>query len=63
MAPESCQHASRVRGVVTLDFARSESPDHPVYSGAVSFAVCEECGHVELYAESHLDLCNWLKGC
>jgi hypothetical protein len=61
MAPENCLHPNRVRGVVALDFSRLETPDHPVYSGAVSVGVCEECGHVELYAESHRALCDWLR--
>ena len=61
MAPENCLHPNRVRGVVALDFSRPEAPDHPAYSGAVSVGVCEECGHVELYAESHRALCDWLR--
>ena len=61
MARESCRHPNRVRGVVALDFSRVEAPDHPVYSGVVSVGVCEECGHVELYAQSHRTLCDWLR--
>lgn len=61
MAAECCQHPNRVRGVVALDFSRLEAPDHPLYSGAVSVGVCEECGHVEIYAESHRALCDWLR--
>jgi len=62
MAAENCLHPNRVRAVVALDFSRPETPDHPLYSGAVSVGVCEECGHVELYADLHRALCDWLKG-
>jgi hypothetical protein len=61
MAPGNCLHPNRVRGVVALDFSRLETPDHPVYSGAVSVGVCEECGHVELYALFQRALCDWLR--
>jgi hypothetical protein len=61
MAPENCLHPNRVRGVVALDFSRLEAPDRPVYSGAVSVGVCEECGQVELYAQFHRALCDWLR--
>ena len=60
MAEEKCQHANRSRGVVGLDFSRLETADHSVYSVEVSVHVCEECGLVELYAESHHALCDWL---
>ena len=60
MASEPCQHSKRVSGLVRLDFARSEAPDGPTYSGAVSAGVCEECGHVEVYAKLHRLLCDWL---
>jgi hypothetical protein len=61
MAPKKCQHPNRVRGVVELDLSRLETPGHPVYSTEVSVGVCEECGHVELYAKSHQALCDWLR--
>jgi hypothetical protein len=61
MAPEKCLHPNRVTGVVALDFSRLEAPDHPAYSGSVSVGVCEECGHVELYAQFHHALCDWLR--
>jgi hypothetical protein len=62
MASEKCRHSSRVNGVVKLDFARQSTPDGPMYSGGVSVAVCEECGHVELHATLHHLLCDWLRG-
>ena len=61
MAEEKCQHANRARGVVELDFSRLDTTDHSVYSGEVSVLVCEDCGHVELYAEAHHVLCDWLE--
>jgi len=61
MAPETCKHPNRVRGVVSLDFSWWEAPDHPVYSRAVAVGVCEECGQVELYAQFHRALCDWLR--
>jgi hypothetical protein len=60
MAPETCQHPNQARGVVALDFSRHETPDRSLYSVQVSVDVCEECGHVELYAKSHHAVCDWL---
>ncbi len=61
MASEPCQHSKRVSGLVRLDFARPEAPDGPGYTGAVSAGVCEECGHIEMYAKLHHLLCDWLQ--
>ena len=61
MSSERCQHPIRVKGTVELDFKRPDAPRGPVYSGAVSTAICEKCGHVELYAFLHRELCAWLK--
>jgi hypothetical protein len=61
MAPEQCQHPKRVSGVVKLDFTRPDAPDGPTYSGAVSAGICEECGHIELYAKLHHLLGDWLR--
>ena len=61
MAPEPCQHFKRVSGVVKLDFARPDALDGPIYSGAVSVGVCEDCGHIELYAKLHHLLDDWLR--
>jgi hypothetical protein len=61
MASKPCQHAKRTTGVVELDFSRQGTPNSPVYSDAVSFAVCDECGHIELYAMFHRQLCDWLR--
>jgi hypothetical protein len=61
MAPEKCPHSDRVNGLVNLDFGRQADPDGAMYSGAVTFGICEECGHIELYVNSHRWLCNWLR--
>jgi hypothetical protein len=58
MAAEQCKHANRARGVVELDISRT--PERAVYSVEVSVDVCEQCGHVEMYAKSHHALCDWL---
>jgi hypothetical protein len=61
MPAKKCQHPNPVRGVVDLDVSRPETPaDHSLYSVGLSIVVCEECGHVELYAKSHRELCDWL---
>jgi hypothetical protein len=61
MSFERCQHPTRVKGTVELEFTRPDAPEGPVYSGAVSLGVCEECGHIELYALFQRELCAWLK--
>jgi len=53
MAPEPCQHPNRVRGVVELDFVRQEESDDAIYTAPISVAICEDCGHIELYAMFH----------
>jgi hypothetical protein len=61
MSSERCQHPNRVKGRVELEFMRPDAAAGPVYTGAVSMAVCEKCGHVELYALFQEELCAWLK--
>lgn len=58
MPAEQCKHPNRSSGVVELDILRA--PDRAVYSVEVSVGVCEQCGHVEMYAKSHQALCDWL---
>jgi hypothetical protein len=60
MASEQCQHAKIVTSLVKLDFARQDAPDGSIYSGELSAGICEECGHIELYAKLHHLLCDWL---
>jgi hypothetical protein len=51
MALEPCQHARRARGVVDLDFARQDGDG--ICTARVSVGLCEDCGHIELYALVH----------
>jgi len=55
------QHPNRVKGVVELDFARQDDSGDPIYTAPVSVGVCEDCGHVELYAMFHQLLRDWLR--
>lgn len=61
MAPEQCQHSKKISSVIRLDFARSENPDGPMYSGSATAGICEECGQIQLYADLHNLLCDWLR--
>jgi hypothetical protein len=61
MAMEPCQHARTVRGVVELDFARQDDSGDDVYTARVSVGLCEDCGHIELYALFHELLSDWLR--
>jgi len=58
MATQQCEHSSREHARVEMDFLRLERPVR--YSVEVSIRVCKECGHIELHAKSHRDLCDWL---
>ena len=61
MTPESCRHPRRAMGVVELDFARPDSSDKLYYTARVSVGVCGDCGHIELYAQFHQFLTDWLR--
>lgn len=61
MAPEQCQHSTRVSSIVKLDFVRQDAPNAATYSGAVSVRVCEDCGHIQLYAKLPHLLSDWLR--
>jgi hypothetical protein len=61
MAPEPCPHARRVKGVVELDFARQDDSENGIYTARVSVGICEDCGHIELYAQFHHLLGDWLR--
>jgi hypothetical protein len=62
MTPEGCPHPRRVGGILEVDLARQATPHGPLYSVQLAVSVCESCGHIELYAKSHRELCIWLKG-
>ena len=59
---DTCQHRHTARGILHFDFARLSEPEHPQYSAPVRVSVCEECGYIQLHAESQRQLCNWLRG-
>jgi len=61
VAQQKCEHSRRVKGILEFDFARLSDPNGPRYSTPVSVAVCEECGHVELYSQMPRLLCDWLR--
>lgn len=61
MTQEPCRHPRRVTGVVELDFARPDDSDKGVYTAGVSVGICEDCGHIELYALFHHLLLDWLR--
>jgi hypothetical protein len=61
MASEQCAHSKSCKGVAKMDFSRQENPDGQIYSGMVSVEVCENCGHVDMYALFQRALCDWLK--
>jgi hypothetical protein len=62
MASGKCQHPRRVTGTLEFDFARSSISKGPWYSAPLLVGVCEDCGHIELYAKLPAQLCEWLKG-
>jgi hypothetical protein len=49
MAPESCPHHKRARGVVELDFVRQDDSSGSIYTARVSVGGREDCGYIELY--------------
>jgi len=55
-----CTHSRTVRGEVTLDFTRP-GQKRASYASPVSVLVCEDCGSVNLQAEMHRFLCDWLE--
>ena len=61
MTSTRCEHTTRVKGRVERDFLRPDGAEGPAYTATVAVGVCEECGHIELYAMFHEELCAWLK--
>jgi len=55
-----CPHPRRASGVFQCDLSRS-GQESSVYSAKIRVSVCEDCGHLEFYNESHHDLCGWLR--
>lgn len=60
MSAKSCEHTTRVSATVELDFIRPSEPKAP-YSAPVSVLMCENCGHLELFAALPKLLGDWLK--
>lgn len=58
LSSTKCKHPSQATCVVQMDFSRN--PDRGLYSADITVGVCKQCGHVELYANSHHALCDWL---
>lgn len=61
MYSSRCEHRNRINGLVDLDFSRHDDPNGPRYSSTVAFAVCEECGDIQMDAKNHRELCEWLR--
>ena len=36
------------------------SAEGSAYSTQLSVGICEDCGDIQLYCESHKTVCNWL---
>jgi hypothetical protein len=58
---QECLHPNRASGVFQCDLSRRTGEEGSIYSAKLRVSVCESCRHVELYSESHRDLCSWLK--
>jgi len=59
MAEKPCSHPSRRTGIIEYDLSRP-SEKSSVYSAEFSVTICEQCGQVQLYCESHELVCSWL---
>ena len=59
MAGRNCQHPRRTTGMLQCDLSRP-SAEGSAYSTRLSVGICEDCGDIQLYCESHKTVCNWL---
>ncbi len=59
MADRKCSHHRKVTGVVQCDLSRTDGRNS-VYSSQFNVTICAECGHTEIYCESHKSVCEWL---
>jgi hypothetical protein len=57
---EKCHHAHQIAAKLDMDFTRPSESRTP-YSTPVSVLICEDCGHIELYAALPRLLCDWLQ--
>jgi hypothetical protein len=59
MAEARCLHLKRVSGVLQVDLRRTVERAS-LYSVQLVADICETCGKVELYCDSHREACSWL---
>jgi hypothetical protein len=59
MAEAHCIHARRVRGLAQSDLSRI-SGDPATYTAQLTLNICQDCGQVEIYCNSHQTVCKWL---
>jgi len=60
MTTERCQHTKQIRAQVDLELARPSEPKSR-YQAPISLFICEECGHIELFADLPQLLGVWLE--
>ena len=60
MAEPRCLHLNRISGVIQTDLSRSTETSS-LYSVQFTAGICENCGQVELYCDSHWGVCTWLQ--
>ena len=58
---QGCLHPHRASGVFQCDLSRRSGEEGSIYSAKLHVSVCETCGHVDFYSQSHRNLCSWLK--
>jgi hypothetical protein len=59
MAEILCSHPRRRTGIFQCDLSHA-SGEGSLYSAELSLGICEQCGQVQLYCESHELVCSWL---
>jgi hypothetical protein len=59
MAEARCLHLNRTSGVIQSDLSRPAEKSS-VYSVQFVAGICENCGQVELYCDSHREVRVWL---
>jgi hypothetical protein len=50
--------STQASGAFQCDLSQRSREEASIYSAKLHESVCECCGHVELYSESHRDLCS-----
>jgi hypothetical protein len=59
MADARCLHLKRTRGILQSDLSRT-ADKASIYSVQLIAHICESCGNVEFYCDSHHEVCTWL---